>query len=50
MEAFISTFLWYGVIPAIARQVGRWRYEYVKQGITLAFPDTLLRQRPLATG
>jgi predicted nucleic acid-binding protein len=50
VEAFVSGLLWYRTTPAIARQAGRWRYEYARRGVTLVLPDTLIAATALEYG
>ena len=41
-DEFLSAFVWYGSSRGIARRAGRLRFEYARQGITLALADTLI--------
>jgi len=50
VEAFVSILHWYPSSPDIARRVGRLRYEYARQGVTLGLPDLLMAATALFHG
>jgi predicted nucleic acid-binding protein len=42
VEEFVSALVWHETTLAIAKQAGRWRGEYARQGVSLALADTLI--------
>jgi tRNA(fMet)-specific endonuclease VapC len=50
VEEFVSALQWQKTTPTIARQAGRWRYDYARQGVTLALPDLLIAGTAVAYG
>ncbi len=41
-DAFLASLAWYDASRKIARQAGRWRFDWARQGVTLSLTDTLL--------
>lgn len=41
-EQFLSTLQWYETSPSVARLAGRLRFDWAREGVTLALPDTLI--------
>ena len=50
VEAFVSALRWQPTTPATARRAGRWRYDYARQGVTLALADTLIAATAVESG
>lgn len=50
IEEFVSVLKWLDTTPSMARQAGRWRYDYSRQGLTLSLPDTLIAATALGHG
>jgi len=42
VEEFVRTLRWHETTPAVARQAGRWRYDYARRGVTLSLADALI--------
>ena len=40
-DAVVDGWLYHEITPPIAKEAGRIRYEYLRQGTTLSVPDTL---------
>ena len=40
-DAVVDRWLYHEITPQIAKEAGRIRYEYLRQGTTLSVPDTL---------
>src|ERR1700710_969243 len=41
-DELLASLIWYNTTRSIARQAGRWRYEWAKQGVTLSLTDMLI--------
>ncbi len=49
-DQFLWALVWYDVSRDIARQAGRWRFEWARQGSTLSLPDVLIAATVLEHG
>lgn len=49
-DQFLSSLVWYDISRGIARRGGRLRFEWARQGITLALPDILIAATALEYG
>ena len=41
-DLVVDKWLFYETTPAIAKEAGRYRYEFARRGITLSAPDSLI--------
>ena len=49
-DAVVDRWLYHEITPQIAKEAGRIRYEYLRQGTTLSVPDTLTAAVAIAHG
>jgi predicted nucleic acid-binding protein len=49
-DRFLSSLFWYDISRGVARRAGRLRFDWARQGTTLALPDVLIAATALEHG